>query len=315
MMHARQRGVALITAVVLVALATVLAVSIGFSSAMTARRSTAAYSVEQGLLFAEGAEALAAYVLQQDKNRNEDSYAEFWTKPYGPVEIAPEITLEAQLYDEQGKFNLNTLLNADGTVDEDAMAVFKRLLALLDLEQRWAPLLVDWLDDNALPESEGGEDSLYAAQKPAGRTGNLTITSISELLQLPGFDGDRYKKLAPHVTALPPEVGKINVCMATGYVLDALDALAEKPTDSREYSTETGLEQLVKNRKDACFPIESTFRSNVGGAKIKDRISSATSYFSLHTIVGIGSTRFTLYSLMLRNDGGVRPILRTFGAE
>ena len=316
MTRGRQRGVALITAVVLVALATVLAVSIGFSSAMTARRSTAAYSVEQGLLFAQGAEALAAYVLKQDKNDKEDSNAEFWTQPYGPVEIAPEIALEAQLFDEQGKFNLNTLLNADGTRDEDAIAVFTRLLDLLGLEARWAPKLVDWLDANALPESDGGEDSLYSAQMPPGRAGNLTLTSISELLQFPDFGPDRYRLLAPHVTALPPEAVKINVCMATGFVLDALYQLAESPSSTVEYSSEDGLQQLAKNRKDACFPTEATFKDNVRGDKIANRVSSTTSYFRLHTIVSIGSTRFTLYSLMLRDPSGqIRPILRTFGTE
>ena len=306
---------ALIMAVVLVALATVLAVSIGFSSAMTARRSTATYSVEQGLLFAEGAEALAAYVLQQDTNRNEDSASEFWTRPYGPVEIAPEITLEAQLFDEQGKFNLNTLLNADGTVDTDALAVFKRMLELLQIESRWAPLLVDWLDENDIPESEGGEDSLYAGQTPAGRTGNLTLTSVSELLQLPGFGRERYLKLAPHVTALPPEVGKINVCLATPIVLDALHALAENPTATVEYSQLDPV-QFAKNRAGGCYPTETTLKTVVGGAKIATRISSTTGYFSLHTLVSIGTTRFALYSLMQRDGSGqIRPILRTFGTD
>jgi general secretion pathway protein K len=315
MTRARQRGVALIMAVVLVALATVLAVSIGFSSAMTARRSAATFSVEQGLQFAEGAEALAAYVLKEDKNRNEDSYAELWAQPYGPVEIAPEISLAAQLNDEQGKFNLNTLLNADGTPDPDAVAVFTRLLELVGLETRWAPLLVDWLDDDDLVVTGGGEDSLYAAQKPPGRTGNVTLTSISELLQLPEFGRERFQKLAPHITALPPEVGKINVCTATGKVLDALYALAPTPVSTQSHSTPEGEALLLKNRKDVCFPTESTVRNEVTGAKIGDRISSVSSYFRLYTIVSIGSTRFTLYSLMLRNGGGIRPILRNFGAE
>ena len=315
MTRARQRGVALIMAVVLVALATVLAVSIGFSSAMTARRSAATFSVEQGLQFAEGAEALAAYVLKEDKNRNEDSYAEFWAQPYGPVEIAPEISLAAQLNDEQGKFNLNTLLNADGTPDLDAVAVFTRLLELVGLETRWAPLLVDWLDDDDLVVTGGGEDSLYAAQRPPGRTGNVTLTSISELLQLPEFGRERFQKLAPHITALPPEADKINVCTATGPVLDALYALAPTPSSTVEYSTPEGEALLLKSRKTACFPTESTLKTNVTGAKVGDRVSSVTGYFRLYTIVSIGSTRFTLYSLMKRDGGGIRPILRNFGAE
>lgn len=315
MTRARQRGVALLTAVVLVALATTIAVAIGFSSAMTARRSTATFSVEQGLLFAEGAEALATYVLKQDGNRAEDSYAEFWTKPYGPVEIAPEISLEAVILDEQGRFNLNTLLNDQGMPDEDSLAVFQRLLELLELEPRWAPLLVDWLDDNVLPESEGGEDSLYAAQSPAYRTANLTITSITELLQLPGFGRERYLKLAPYVTALPPEARTINICMASGVVLDALNALSEKQRNAVEYSA-MDPKQLTDSRARACFPAKNTLLTNIGGAKIATRISTTTDYFRLHTLISIGTTRFALYSLLQRDASGqIRPILRTFGTE
>ncbi|MEP7314723.1 MAG: type II secretion system minor pseudopilin GspK [Pseudomonadota bacterium] len=313
-MRAQQRGVALIMAVVLVALATVLAVSIGFSSAMTARRGAATFSVEQGLLFAQGAEALAAYVLQKDTDRTNDTTAEFWNQPYGPVEIAPEVALKAQLHDEQGKFNLNTLLDAKGEPDKDAIAVFTRLLELAGVETRWAGLLVDWLDDNDTTyEGGGGEDSLYAAQQPAGRTGNVTVTSISELLQLPGFGIERYQKLAPHVTALPPDVRTINVCTATPLVLDALYALGENPQDT-EYSQLDPV-QFRKNRSGPCYPSETDVRNTVRGQRIATHISSKTSYFSLHTVVSIGSTRFTLYSLMLRDTTGARPILRTFGTE
>ena len=44
---------------------------------------------------------------------------------------------------------------------------------------------------------------MYTAQSPPYRTGNWPMTSPSELMNLPGFGADRYRKIAPYVTALP----------------------------------------------------------------------------------------------------------------
>ena len=312
MKRSSQRGVALITAMILVALATVLAVSIGFDSAMTARRSTANFGMEQSLALAQGAEALASFVLREDKN-DTDSPADSWSQPYGPVEVVPEVGIEAQLYDEQGKFNVNTLLLADGTPDPQSLLVFQRLLELLEIEPRWATLLVDWLDRNVLPEPEGGEDSLYSSQSPPYRTANLPLTSVSELAQLPGLGRERYLRLLPHVTALPPSASRINVCTAGGQVLDALYALSELNRNNVEYSRMSA-EALAKSRASGCFPRVNTFAANE--PEMVKRIAEQTAWFQLRTWVRIGTTQFALYSLMYRDGSGqARPVARTLGTE
>ncbi len=103
----RQSGVALITAMIVVALATVIAATLLFDSAMTARRSAGSFSMEQAIELSKGGEALAAYALLQDKNQ-QDSSLDPWAQYVPPVEVAPEISIEAQVTDEQGKFNVNT---------------------------------------------------------------------------------------------------------------------------------------------------------------------------------------------------------------
>ncbi len=62
-MRHRQRGVILISALILVALAVIVATSLFFDAALTARRSAASFSMEQSLALGQGAEALAAYAL------------------------------------------------------------------------------------------------------------------------------------------------------------------------------------------------------------------------------------------------------------
>lgn len=308
------RGMALVTAVVLVALATVIAVAIGTRSALSARRSAGSFGYEQAVQFAVGAEALAAFALHEDRN-SQDSLAENWARPYGPAEVAPGVTLKAQLGDEQGKFNLNSLVNAKGEVDRDALAIFKRLLQLLQLEPRWAALMVDWIDGDVLPSDEGGEDALYLSQQPPYRPPNLAITSPSELLQLPGFGRERYLKLLPHVTALPPDASRINVCTASPMLLDALAALGNGGGQNAvEYST-MDPRQLAESRSHGCFPglavLKTTLRPDV-----ERFLGEKSSYFRLQSFISIGTARFALYSLLRRDpDGQVRPVLRTLGTE
>lgn len=310
----------MMTAIVLVALAAVLAVGIAFSSAMSARRAAAVFSVEQGLLYAEAAEAVAAYVLREDKNQ-QDTPAESWTQPYGPIEITPEIVLRAQLEDQAGKFNLNSMIDQTGTIDQFAVAQFEYLLEILKLDKRWAALFADWIDLDQNAEPQGGEDSLYSAQTPPYLSSRLPITSISELLQLPEFGRERFKLLAPFVTALPPGT-LLNLCTAPGEVLDAFYSAA---SGSLVIQYSNNAEPFKANRASnpnsgsPCFPTQQDFKAGLSGkpgAETERRVAERSSYFRLYSWVSIGTARFTLYSLMYRDgQNQVRPVLRTYGTE
>jgi general secretion pathway protein K len=316
MTPASQRGVALMTALVLMALAATIATAIGFSSGLTAKRSAAVFSVEQGVQFAAGAEALAAYVLREDPNVDLDLPTDPWARSVGPIEIAPEIALQAQMRDEQALFNLNTLVDKDGKPDADAVKVFARLLELAELEPRWTMLVVDWIDGNIEPDSQGGEDSLYLAQDPPFLTANLPITSVSELLQLPGFGIERYRKIRELVTALPPTDSQVNVCTAPALVLDALLALSPNGESIRQFSTSSEEEFAKLRSQPSCFPGKQDFAGRIGQEKAARFVTEGSHYFRLTSMVRIGSTQFALYSLMYRDlSKQVRPILRSFGTE
>lgn len=314
MSRRRQQGIALITAIVLVALATIMAVAIGSRSALSARRSIGSFSYEQALQFAAGAEALAAFAVKQESS-GPDSFARSWMQPYGPVEIAPGIALEAQVIDEQAKFNLNTLVGANGEVDKDAAAIFARLLELLGLEAKWTPLMVDWIDSDLLPGTDGAEDPTYLGQTPPYRAANMPITSVSELLQLPGFGRDRYLKLKDYVTALPPQATRINICMASPVLLDALTALSSTGQTTTEY-TLMDANTLAQARSKGCFPTVNELKATIKSDTLDKRIADTTGYLRLQSWISIGTARFALYSLLQRDGSGqVRPVLRTLGTE
>ena len=87
----RQRGVALLTAIILVALATVVAAAIAFDTAMSARRGAGSAALDQALLITGGAEAIAAYALGEELRGSNATIRtdQSWAQPLGPVEVAP----------------------------------------------------------------------------------------------------------------------------------------------------------------------------------------------------------------------------------
>jgi general secretion pathway protein K len=221
--------------------------------------------------------------------------------------------LEASLEDMQGRFNLNSLVKTDGTPDTASVAAFTKLLELVGLETKWAPMMVDWIDADIVPQNiDGAEDSVYMGQTPPYRTANRYITSTSELLALPGFGRDRYLALAPYIAALPVNGTKINLCTARDKVLDAF--LGSGQTD---FSSSSG--QLEKNRASSpgCFPTLENYRAAFSDPKVwaaaQAKFGQNSTYFRLASFITIGSAEFNLYSLLYRDaTGAVRPIQRSF---
>jgi general secretion pathway protein K len=316
----RQRGVALIIALILVALATILATKLTFDGFLERRRAIGVLAAEQALHFGMGAEALAADVLVQDLQNSptQTTLTSPWAQPTQPLPITPQDnpegepigTLQGELEDMQGRFNLNNLgrVLTDGKQDPQPLEQFQRLLVLVGLEAKWAGLARDWIDADDMPGSpDGAEDQVYTSQIPPYHTGNWPMMSPSELMNLPGFGADRYRKIAPYVTALPLATATINVCTAPAWVLESL------APNLGEYTPEV----LAVGRKSGCFPDLNTFRTVVGPhslAAINGRFDSKSQYFRLTTRVTLGTTEFTLYSLLYRGNGGkVTPMLRSFG--
>ena len=311
-----QRGVALITAVLIVALATVLAIQVGFDGYLDQRRGATAFALDQGFQVAVGAEAWAADILAEDAKQNKknatDDFTDIWATPLPPLPL-DDGEVEGQLEDMTGRFNLNSLLKRNeetGKLEKDDLAVrrLQRLLALIDLEEKWASAIVDWIDPDVEADgADGAEDSVYSSQTPAYRTPNMPITRSSELLAIAGFGLDRFRKLEPFVTALPIGV-PINLCTAP---LEVLDALRE---GKREWST--AKQSNTETRKQRCFPTLEDFNSSLSEQEkieLKPLLAQTSSYFRASVWVTIGTTQFTLYSLLKRDQTQVRPILRSFG--
>lgn len=303
----QQRGVALITAVLVVAIGTMIAVNLMWEGTLDLRRAESALAADQGLLYVQGAEAWAADILRQDlvDSPDSDHLGEVWAVELAPLPVDGG-TIMGRLEDLQGRFNLNNLVGADGMESQLARRQFERLLGRLDIDPALAGAVVDWLDpDTELRFPTGGEDVVYSGHDPPYRTANSMITSTSELMAIAGFDKEIYQRLAPYVTVLPRGT-KLNVNTASDVVLASL-------SDDLDLGTAAS---LVEERGTAEFiDINATFEGLVDADTLQE-IDGVSEHFLLTATVTLGSNQLTMRSVLQRDRSGItRALFRSLGVE
>jgi general secretion pathway protein K len=215
----RQRGVALIVALLILAIATGLAAAI-ITRNQNAFDATAAF--ENGAradALANSAFILAQALLNQD-DRNIDGPSDTWAQPLASIPI-DGANVSVRITDLQGRFNLNDLITVDGKVNVLAQARFQNLLRLLNLSPDISNEIIGWIDPSRSLDLGFSASASRSGQMPAGQA----LFSVTELRELPGVTPAYYRTLAPFVTALP--VGTpINLNSASPTVLEALGANA-----------------------------------------------------------------------------------------
>ena len=302
----RSRGVALITAMLISAIATMVAANLAWDNALDVRRTMVLLGRDQAVQVALGAESWVINILHQDmENSQTDHLGEIWASelPGLPIEGGEVFgTIE----DLQGRFNINNLVDQDGRVEQESLEQFQRLLTALGLDPRYAGIAADWIDSNVDASfPDGAEDAIYTSMIPSYRTANQTLTSVSELAAIEGMDRATFKALEPHITALPGRTG-INANTATAGVLQSLD----------ENMTLSDVEGLIQEREAGGFTeIETSFASLVT-PDVLNRLEDSTQFFRLKVIVRIDTVRVTLYSVLQRGPNGtVTPVLRSLGTS
>ena len=300
----RERGVALITALIVVALATIVAADLAWDNALDVRRTRMLLYRDQAVQVALGAESWVASILRQDlEDTDSDHLGEIWASDLPPLPIDGGEVFGV-IEDLQGRFNLNNLIDGDGGIHEPSLEQFRRLLTALELDPRFAGLAADWLDADADAEfPDGAEDSIYTGIVPPYRTANQLLSNASELAALEGMDKITFDTLAPHITALPGRTD-INVNTATPWVLQSLD----------ENLSPGDVEGLVSERETEGFAdVDNTF-STLVTPEVLSGLADSSNYFQLKVIVRIDTVRVTLYSVLRRGPrGSVSTILRSLG--
>lgn len=224
-MSNRQRGMALITMLLVFAVVAVLVNGMTAEGFSATRRTGALLHDGQGFAYVQGGELLARQILFQDWQDDSaageftDALSEEWAltrAPYQPDE--GEILL--RIGDAQQKFNINNLIDPAGQVDAEQLSVLQRLLGSLGIAPEIALAIVDWIDADQVPSGYNTEDQGYLAGDSGYRIADRPLQDIAELRAVTGVSADLFNALQPFIAALPVATA-ININTASARLLSA----------------------------------------------------------------------------------------------
>jgi general secretion pathway protein K len=338
----QQQGVALLTALLIVFLASLIATELAGLQQLAIRRSTLLQHQQQARLYTLGAEQWAMTLLIRDASSGDtDHPGEDWAilPPAFPVQGG---SITGRIEDLQGRFNINNLLiattnpsdssttdNSNQTQNEDTQGntnptndidvgrnidpvqfkALQRLLETLDLESNIAQAIADWLDpDQEALFPDGAEDGIYTNRDPAYLTADRPLASISELRLIAGVDQETYAELSPYICALPPGTA-LNVNTVLAPVLAAAsDGISLNKAEDR-----------VKDRnKQGYDSVDAFLSANQFGTQglTRDKLAVSSRFFLMTAEANVGEGRAALRSILERTESGnINVRVRSFGYE
>lgn len=294
-MKTRQRGVAIVLAMGVVALAAMAATAILVSQAIWSRQTELSADHVQARAVLQAGADWARAVLSDDRRINRvDHLGEPWALKLPTVRVESG-ELVGRIVDQQGAFNLNNLVT-QGKVSLAQLAHFRRLLEILNLPEELADALADWIDEDNQPQPRyGAEDRYYLALDPPYLTANQPLTDLDELALVRGFDDNVRARLCPYVTALP-RFTAVNVNTAPPGVLSAVI----------EGLDLGGAQRLVTQRDLAYYRSAEDFRKRLpGGAEAAATdITVSSDYFMATLRVTVGGAQARGKALLARGAVG-----------
>lgn len=217
----RESGIALVLALWVTVLLTVLASGFAFSMRSEALAARNAVSIAQARAIADGAVERAAFELMRPQLANA------W-KPDGQSHryVDGEATVVVTAVDEAAKIDVNTapdvflknLLIVVGGLDDAAAA------SLVDA-------IVDWRDPDDLRRPNGAELPEYRAANLKYGPANASFETMGEVARVLGMAPDVFRRIAPLITVYSRQPG-VNTATAERAVLLALPNATPESVDA-----------------------------------------------------------------------------------
>lgn len=262
----KQRGVALITVLLVFALVAIIAGEIVNRVYFSIRQTGNHLIYAQAYQYALGGEAFARQLLYKDFELDQqrgamDHLHEAWFKQSERYDFDQGI-LEISIRDMQDRLNVNNLITPEGEPDQRRTGQFQRLFQELKLDSAVLSAWLDWLDKDLEPRFMGLEDEGYLALDRSYRAANQAIAEISELLAVKGMNKTGYEKLLPSIAALPSPTA-INVNTVTAQVLAAMVpnlglAAAERIVEGREESGYETVDDFMQHEQLAGLELDAS---------------------------------------------------------
>jgi general secretion pathway protein K len=300
--YRQQRGVALLVALLVVALAVMLIAALLDRGELALARTRNLLRAEQADAYAQGMDIYAATLLTMQAADGPDSNASPWAMPMPPQEVAGGF-IGASMRDQNGCFNLN---NLSGAYKARWEPVFARLLIALGLDPALETSVENWLGTGA---DENADRNYYLAQAVPYRPRHGPFVHVSELRLVRGVSGEVYARLAPHVCALPAgtliNVNTASVPLLRSLAPDITQAMAQKAwmDGKAQY---VSVDDFIKANElpPALIP--------------QGLIDVHSTHFLARESITLDGVPFTFYSLIQRggpNFGGAAVLMRSRGGD
>lgn len=220
----RERGVALLIVLGLVALIAAWASTAAYEDMLSLRRAENMQDALRAGQASQSAFVLAVKVLKEDVSHSQqDHLGEFWAQKTPPFPI-DDGQVSGEIIDSNRYLNLNDLVDDQGVYQADVVLILKRLFQHLDIDALLVDALVDWIDRDDHPFGSGGAEDSYYFDQPY-QVKNRPLERWSELRLIKGFDDEILRKLQPFVMVRPSSIGgktSVNINTTTAEVLMAI---------------------------------------------------------------------------------------------
>ena len=216
-----ERGAALLTVLLLVAVMAVVASTALERLALATRMTGNGGAVDQARAFADAASEVARLKIGDlvAASPGKTTLAGNWMGTPQTIPM-PGGMATARVSDGGNCFNLNSVVAGDSEanlkVRPVGVAQFQALLQALGVDARQAQgaaaSLADWIDTDSVPQPGGAEDEVYAQAARPYRTANRFMVDPSELRAVAGVTPAIYDLVRPWICALPTaDLSPINI--------------------------------------------------------------------------------------------------------
>ena len=237
---ARQRGVAVITALLLTALAITVVASLFWQQQVQVRSMENQRLRLQTQWAMRGMVDFARFWLRQD-NPSQTALDGVWATPIEEARLDDYVdrekvdtekfdaTVSGRALDAQARFNITNLAAATGIVSQSYVQAYQRLLSNLRLDSGLAQATADAvLRAKPKPRAmDSGRDGKTPAASPPSGGGSepVAFTQVEDLLAVPGYTPQIIEKLRDFIIVLP-EITSVNVNTAPAEVLAAVTMMS-----------------------------------------------------------------------------------------
>jgi len=187
----KQKGIALVSAMLVVALTSIVATQIFYQQQVNLRRTLNQLQAEKLYQSFLNIEVFAKAMLRADLKDNQyDSTEQLATANEMLLAATMDYSateggiFQARFIDKQACFNLNNLVVA-GAVNNKQIIILRNVLIQQNIDANLIEQLiwsvVDWLDADNEPKNQGAEWETYSQSSPPYQAANQALTEISEL--------------------------------------------------------------------------------------------------------------------------------------